>query len=61
MRVIGVDGRIGPVLEAELQSLCDQGITDCSPVPLAYETTDQGLGWFCFHHHHMHVSFSLPR
>jgi hypothetical protein len=61
VRVIGVDGRIGPLLEAELQSLCDTGVTDCTPVPLAYETTDTGEGWYRFHHHHMHVGFVQPR
>jgi hypothetical protein len=60
LRVVGVDGQIGPVLEARLQELCDDGITDCTPVPLAYEATDIGRGWFLFHHHHMHVSFTLP-
>lgn len=59
VRVIGVDGWIGPLVEAELESLCLAGISSCSPVPLAYETTDTGLGWFYGHHHHMHVSF-LP-
>ena len=57
VRVIGVDGRIGPLLEAGLQALCDARITDCADVPLAYETSDTGLGWFTSHHHHMHVSF----
>ena len=57
VRVIGVDGLIGPLLEAGLQELCDAGITECAAVPLAYETSDTGLGWFTNHHHHLHVSF----
>jgi hypothetical protein len=57
VRVIGVDGGIGPLLEAGLQELCDKGITECAAVPLAYEAADTGLGWFTNHHHHMHVSF----
>lgn len=59
VRVIGVDGWIGPLIEAELKSLCLASISSCSPVPLAYETADTGLGWFYGHHHHLHVSF-LP-
>jgi hypothetical protein len=23
---------------------------------LAYETTNQGLGWYLHHHHHLHIS-----
>lgn len=60
VRVVGVDGRIGPILEGELERLCEKGISDCTPVPLAYEATDTGLGWFRNHHHHMHVSFLEP-
>ncbi|MEX2229710.1 MAG: hypothetical protein WEB13_08750 [Dehalococcoidia bacterium] len=60
VRVIGVDGQIGPVLEATLARLCAEGLTRCTSVPLAYETTDQGMGWFYFHHHHMHISFHRP-
>ncbi len=60
VRVIGVDGRIGPVLEATLERLCADRVTTCTRVPLAYETTDQGMGWFSFHHHHMHISFNRP-
>ena len=40
VRVIGVDGEIGPLLEAALESLCDEGVTECAAVPLAYETSD---------------------
>ena len=61
VRVIGVDGEIGPLLEAHLDSLCNQGISGCAAVPLAYETSDTGLGWFTGHHHHMHVSFLEPQ
>lgn len=61
VRVIGVDGQIGPLLEDMLARLCADGVTDCTPVPLTYETTDTGQGWFYFQHHHMHVSFARPR
>ena len=27
-------------------------------IPLAYELEDGGMGWFRFHHHHMHVSMN---
>ena len=58
VRVIGVDGQIGPVLQAALADLCTGGVSDaCAPVPLAFETTDQGLGWYLFQHFKMHISF----
>jgi hypothetical protein len=60
VRVVGVDGRIGPVLLETLQQLCDAGLTGCTPVPLAFETTDEGRGWFRFHHDHMHIGFAAP-
>lgn len=60
VRVIGVDGRIGPLLEEEIRRQCDARLTDCTPVPLAYETSDSGQGWYRFHHHHMYVSFTSP-
>jgi hypothetical protein len=58
IRVIGVDGRIGPQLNVAIGELCRLGWTDaCRAVPLAFEVTDGGQGWFLFHHHNMHVSF----
>ena len=59
IRVIGVDGQIGPQLKAAIGELCELGWTDaCRAVPLAFEFTDGGLGWFTFHHDKMHVSFT---
>lgn len=62
LRVVGVDGRIGPILETTLNDLVTLGwITQelRESIPLAYEVVDEGLGWYYFHHHHMHISF-LP-
>ncbi len=61
VRVIGVDGQIGPLLVAEAQKLKAQGLLTASVVQafaskLAYETTNSGKGWFQFHHHHLHLS-----
>jgi hypothetical protein len=61
VRVVGVDGRAGPILEEAIAELCATGwITEaaCENVALAYETTDMGFGWFYFHHHHMHISLN---
>lgn len=59
-RVIGVDGKVGPLVEEAMDVLCGQGWLEGTPctqeVALAYETTDQGMGWFYFHHHHLHIS-----
>ena len=58
VRVIGVDGEIGPLILAALTDLCTGGVSDaCGPMPLTFETTNQGLGWFFFHHFKMHISF----
>jgi hypothetical protein len=61
LRVIGCDGKAGPLIMAALQTLCDEGwlsAASCSNVALTYEETNQGWGWFYFHHHHFHVSFN---
>jgi len=58
-RVVGVDGKAGPMLDAALTQLCQLGWLSqaaCDNAVLAYETTDQGYGWYYFHHHHSHVS-----
>jgi hypothetical protein len=56
-RVIGVDGQIGPLLQAEAKNLYAKGLISKSTLNgMAFETTDTGKGWFLFHHHHMHVS-----
>ena len=60
VRVIGVDGQAGPLLEDAFDTLCDAGWLDdsrgCDGNKLAYETTDTGRGWFRHHHHHFHLS-----
>jgi hypothetical protein len=61
LRVIGVDGKIGPLIESAVTKLCDEDwLTGpaCSELELAYEQTDEGRGWYRFHHHHMHVSLT---
>ncbi|MBX3273444.1 MAG: hypothetical protein KF729_24485 [Sandaracinaceae bacterium] len=59
LRVIGVDGRVGPLVESAMSQLCAGGWitgTACTRHSVTYETTDMGRGWFRFHHHHLHVS-----
>ncbi len=59
VRVIGVDGKVGPKLLAAIARLCDDGWlsgSSCTEVPLAFEATDMGQGWFLHHHHHAHIS-----
>lgn len=61
VRVVGVDGQIGPVLVAEAKSLHSQGMISTDALnafasKLAYETSDTGAGWYLFHHHHFHLS-----
>lgn len=61
LRVIGMDGRVGPMIESALTQLCADGWvsgTACSRPSLAFEVTDMGRGWFAFHHHHLHISVS---
>jgi len=63
LRVIGVDGRIGELVDAALDDLCAAGYLDnaaCNPNSRAttYEVQDMGRGWFRFHHHHLHVSLT---
>jgi len=63
LRVMGCDGKVGPMVEPAITKLCADGWlsgTACTKLKLAYEETNQGYGWFQFHHHHMHVSFSKP-
>jgi hypothetical protein len=50
-----------------VQALCANGWLDGSPacrrgaLALAFETVDEGRGWYHFHHHHLHVSLSGQR
>ncbi len=59
-RIIGVDGKVGPLVEPAIESFCADGTLPqaaCDNLTrLAWETTDTGRGWFKFHHHHLHVS-----
>jgi len=60
VRIIGVDGRIGPLVVPSMVKLCEEGVLpklSCDRKSMiAYETTDTGRGWFKFHHHHLHIS-----
>ena len=64
LRVIGADGQIGGMIDYCINDLCADGYlsgTPCSPnYLLAYEPVNDNRGWFLFHHHHFHVSFSQP-
>ncbi|MBA3455394.1 MAG: hypothetical protein H0T42_20040 [Deltaproteobacteria bacterium] len=58
-RVIGVDGKAGPLILSALDTLCDSGWlsqTACTNAVLAYEVTNMGQGWYLHHHHHAHIS-----
>ena len=66
LRVIGVDGRIGEMVDSAITQLCSAGYLNgnaCNPRlrQLAYETEDTGRGWFRFHHHHFHISLTTRR
>ncbi len=59
LRVVGVDGQIGLLLELALDQLVTLGWIDevlRESIPLAYEVVDHGYGWYRFHHTHMHMS-----
>lgn len=60
-RVIGCDGKIGPLLlahakELQAQKLIRKSVVKRMASKLAFEVTDEGAGWFRFHHHHLHLS-----
>lgn len=59
-RVIGVDGKIGPLVESAIDTLESGGWLPedewGAQGNLAYETVNNGNGWYYFHHHHLHVS-----
>jgi hypothetical protein len=62
IRVIGVDGQIGIVLEKTLDKLVEDGkITPelRARIPLAYELKNQNDAWFRNHYNHLHVSMKL--
>ncbi len=62
VRVIGVDGQVGVLIEEAFERLCEEGFLDEDSSicrgnnKLAYETVDRGRGWFRHHHHHFHLS-----
>jgi hypothetical protein len=59
LRVIGVDGQVGPVLFTSLEKLEQNGWFHPDlqgMIPFTYETTNEGWGWFFHHQHHMHIS-----
>ncbi len=63
IRVIGVDGKVGALVEAAAGVLCADGwlpqkSCDNFSNKITYEETDMGYGWFLFHHHHLHVSLN---
>lgn len=61
VRVIGVDGAVGPIVAAQIRARCADHTIDaeaCARVRLAYEPTDTGRGWFFAHHNHMHVAWN---
>jgi len=63
LRVIGVDGRVGPRVDAAIDHLCGEGFLSgeaCGSHQITWEATDTGRGWFRFHHHHFHISISSP-
>ena len=63
LRIVGCDGMLGKMLEGAIDELCETGWIHprgCANRKLAYEQTDRGRGWYLFHHHHLHISFSQP-
>jgi len=61
LRVVGCDGRVGPMVVSAITTLCQEGWIDssaCNSVPITYEEEDLGYGWYYFHHHHFHVSYT---
>lgn len=63
VRVIGVDGKVGPLISAAMQQLYAEKWISKSTLDafnqgtVTWEETDKGRGWYRFHHHHLHVSF----
>ena len=61
LRVIGVDGQAGLLIESAISQMCGAGWLSgapCTTSKITWEVTDQGAGWFRFHHHHFHISVS---
>jgi hypothetical protein len=64
IRVIGVDGKAGPLLQEAMTRLCTDGWLTTGACGrrsrVTFETTDTNRGWYLFHHHHSHISLSQP-
>jgi hypothetical protein len=61
LRIIGVDGRVGPLVQSAVAQLCARNwinTSACTQLKLAFETTDMMRGWYHFHHHHFHLSIA---
>lgn len=62
LRVMGVDGQVGLMLEDSFAWLDANGwvapALQSAFIPLLYEVEDQGWGFYQFHHHHMHISMN---
>jgi hypothetical protein len=61
LRVVGVDGKAGGMIEQAFEMLCEWGWIKeeaCQTHKFAYEFVDEGRGFYRFHHHHMHISFN---
>lgn len=61
LRVVGVDGKAGGMIEQAFEMLCAWGWIKeeaCQVEKFAYEFVNEERGWYRFHHHHMHISFS---
>ncbi len=61
VRVIGVDGKIGPLIAAAMKKLHDKKLIRTSAwqrfgPAVAWEETNGGAGWYLHHHHHLHLS-----
>ena len=66
LRVIGVDGQIGVLVDSAIEQLCDARYLTgnaCNPAlrQITYEVEDNNRGWFRFHHHHFHISLTSRR
>ncbi|MCB9540157.1 MAG: hypothetical protein H6704_28425 [Myxococcales bacterium] len=62
LRIIGVDGQVGPLVMSAMDQLCDAGWLSGNPCDnrraVTFEVQNENRGWYQFHHHHLHVSLS---
>jgi len=61
IRVVGCDGKIGPIVSDALNRLCEDGWLrqeSCQNSKLSWEENDTGAGWYYSHHHHMQISMN---